>query len=36
MKKYRIREFSILWWAKNILISTAVLEILIVILWNIQ
>lgn len=36
MKKYHIREFSILWWTGNILISAAVLGIFIAVLWGIQ
>ena len=36
MKKYCIREFSILWFAKYILISAAVLGIFIAVLWGVQ
>lgn len=36
MKKYRIREFSPLWWTKYIILSAVVLGVFISILWYIQ
>ena len=36
MKKYRIREFSPLWWAKYIILSAILLGIFISISWYIQ
>lgn len=36
MKKYSVREFSILWWAKYILVAAAVFGIFIAILWGVS
>lgn len=36
MKKYRIRELSILWWTKYILIAVAIFSIFIGIMWGVQ
>lgn len=36
MRKYSVREFSILWWTKYILISVAIFGIFIAVLWGVS
>jgi len=33
MKKYRVREFSIIWWVKNFLYVSAIFSLFLLMVW---